>query len=304
MVSYEMQNLTLQQIDIFFRCAEEMNFTKVARDLNITAGMVSKKIAAMETALGFALFRREKNRVALTQEGEALYAAWRPAVKSMLRQAEEIKGRKAPNDTIRFALWESTNLERFFVPLISSFSAEKDFLFQIRMYDNFDGLTDIALGKMDVAFIPKFAERGIRNMDELDYFLALPSPLYAAMSSDNPLSREKRLHIKELESCHLLVPENAISWYTDMLLELFENNRVSPKIKNISHEDFKTFYLSMKSDSIQITDKYFHAFSSNAVEYRELVGTESGLLMVYRKDAPPHVKQFVEAAKRFYRELR
>ena len=157
---------------------------------------------------------------------------------------------------------------------------------------------------MDVAFIPKFAERGIRNMDELDYFLALPSPLYAAMSSDNPLSREKRLHIKELESCHLLVPENAISWYTDMLLELFENNRVSPKFKNISHEDFKTFNLSMKSDSIQITDKYFHAFSSNAVEYRELVGTESGLLMVYRKDAPPHVKQFVEAAKRFYRELR
>ena len=304
MVSYEMQNLTLQQIDIFFRCAEEMNFTKVARDLNITAGMVSKKIAAMETSLGFALFCREKNRVTLTQEGEALYAAWRPAVKSMLRQAEEIKGRKAPNDTIRFALWESTNLERFFVPLISSFSAEKDFLFQIRMYDNFDGLTDIALGKMDVAFIPKFAELGIRNMDELDYFMALPSPLYAAMSSDNPLFQKKQLQIGDLEPYHVMIPEKAISWYTDMLLDLFERSRISPKLKEISLDDFKTFYLSMSPDCIQITDKYFHAFSSNAVEYRELVGTESGLLMVYRKDSPPHVKQFVEAAKRFYRELR
>ena len=204
---YELHNLSLQQIDIFFRCAERMNFTKVASELNITAGMVSKKIAAMETSLGFALFKREKNRVSLTPEGEALYAAWRPAVKSMLRQAEEIKGRKTQNDTIQFALWETTNLERFFVPLISAFSAEKDFLFQIRMYDNFDGLTDIVSEKADVAFIPKFAEGGIRDMKELEYFLALPSSLYVALALDNPLAHQKQLRIKDLEPYHVLIPE-------------------------------------------------------------------------------------------------
>ena len=304
MLSYGMQNLTLQQMDIFFRCAEEMNFTKVARTLNITAGMVSKKIAAMETSLGFALFKREKNRVMLTPDGEALYAAWRQPVETMLRQAAEIRGRQTCNESIRFALWESTNLERFFVPLISSFPDEKDFSFQIRMYDQYDSLDDIRSGKMDIAFIPKFAERGIRNMDDLDYFLALPSPLYAALSSDNPLSKETLLQISDLEPYHILVPENGILWYTDMLMDLFEVNGVLPKIKQISSDDFKTNYLSMSPDSILITDKYFHAFSSNAVEYRELGDTESGLLMVYRKDSQPHVKQFVEAAKTFYRELR
>lgn len=304
MLPYEMHNLTLHQIVIFFRCAEERNFTRVAREMNITAGMVSKKIAAMEAALGFALFRREKNRVCLTPEGEALYAAWRQPLKAMLRQASEIKGRQEKNRAIRFALWESTNLERFFVPLISAYSAETDALYQVRMYDNFDGLEDVARGRMDVAFIPKFAERGLRGMKDLEFFLALPSPLYAALCSDNPLAQRKRLSVEALEPYRVLNPEDAITWYTDMLTELFAGHGVLPKIRQIPLEDFKTFYLHMEPDTVQITDKYFHAFSSNAVEYRELEGTESGLLMVCRKDAPLPIRNFVEFARRFYKELR
>lgn len=304
MISYEMQDLTMQQIDIFFRCAEEMNFTKVAQALHITPGMVSKKIAAMESSLGFALFRREKNRVSLTPEGEALYAAWRQPVKTMVRQVREIKGRAVRNSTLRFALWESTNLERFFVPLISAFSAEVETLFQVRMWDDFSELEDLVSGKLDIAFVPRFAEKGIREMEELECFLAQPSALYAALSQDSPLSRKKCLTVGELAQSTVIIPENEIPWYTDMLQALFASNGVAPTIKKVPMEVFKTSYLSLPPDDVMITDKYFHAFASNAVEHRELVGTVSGLLMVYRRDAPFHVKRFVEIARTFYKELR
>lgn len=304
MISYEMQNLTLQQIDIFFRCAEQMNFTKVAQSMHITPGMVSKKIAAMESSLGFSLFKREKNRVSLTPEGEALYAAWRQPVKTMVKQAREIKGRTAKSNTLRFALWGATNLERFFVPLLTAFSVEMETLFQVQMWDDLTRLEDLISGKLDIAFIPRFTERGIREMKELEYFLAQASPLYAAVAQENPLSRKQRLTVGELAESCVIDPENEIPWYTEMLLELFDANSVAPTLKKVPMEAFKTSYLSLQPEDVQITDKYFHAFASNAVEHRELAGTESGLLMVYRREAPPHVKQFVEFARTFYRELR
>lgn len=304
MISYEMQDLTLQQIDIFFRCAEQMNFTKVAQSLNITASMVSKKIAAMEASLGFALFKREKNRVSLTPEGEALYAAWRQPVKNMVKQAREIKGRTAKSYTLRFALWGATNLERFFVPLLTAFSDEVETLFQVQMWDDLSRIEDLISGKLDIAFIPRFTERGIREMKELDYFLAQASPLYAAVAQENPLSRKINLTVRDLAGSCIILPDNEIPWYTDMLLELFASNGISPSIKKVPMEVFKTCYLSLQSGDVQITDKYFHAFFSSAVEHRELVGTQSGLLMVYRKEALPHVRRFVEFARIFYKELR
>lgn len=304
MIPYELQHLTLMQIEIFFRCAEQMNFTKVAQDLHITAGMVSKKIASMESTLGFPLFLREKNRVSLTPEGEALYAAWRQPVKTMMRQTAEIKGRHQNNHTISFSLWDSTNLERFFVPLISAFSAEEDTLFRISTSGDFRVLGDVASGKADVSFVPKFAQRGIRDIKELDYFMALPSPLYAAISADNPLSKKKTLQVEDLRNTQILISENSVTWYTDMLRELCAAHGFEARMHAVDPNMFKTFYLSMDDERILITDKYYHAFSSNAVEYRELVGTESGLLMVYRKDADSHVKHFIEFARSFYQELR
>ena len=304
MIPYEMQNLTLMQMEIFFRCAELKNFTKAARELRITTSMVSKKIGAMETELGFSLFSREKNRVALTAQGEALYAAWRNPVKTMVREAQNIRQRTFQNRSVSFSIWESTNAERFFVPLISAFSAEEDLMFRIRKHDGFDGIQELIAGKTDIAFIPKFAERGIRHMEELAYFLALPSPLYVALSARHPLYEKKILRVKDLYYVELLTAEDGVVWYTEMIQELCRDNGFDAKFISVTDDLFKTFYLCTDDKRVLITDKYYHAFSSNAVEYRELVDTESGLLMVYRKDAPDHVKHFIDFARRFYRELR
>ena len=304
MVPYELQHLTLMQIDIFLRCAEQMNFTKVAEKLNITPSMVSKKISAMESSLGFNLFLREKNRVSLTSEGEALYAAWRQPVKIMMRQAAEIKGRRKADQTISFSLWESTNLERFFVPMISAFSAEQELAFRIKLHEGFEGMEAVMSGKSDVAFIPKFAELGIPEMKVLDYFLAVPSPLYAAMSSEHPLSKKKTLQVEDLMDVSIIHSDDTVIWYTDMIRGLCQQHGFEPKFYPVDSDRFKILYLSMDDKLVLITDKYYHAFASNAVEYRELMGTERGLLMVYRKDAPNHVRHFVEFARRFYRELR
>ncbi len=306
MIPYELQHVSLGQIEIFFRCTETKNFTKAAESLHITPGMVSKKIAALEDALGVALFAREKNRVALTSEGEALYTAWRPSVETMIRSAADIRGRASRSGTVSMVIWGGTNLERFLVPLLSACSADTDMSFRITMSDMLDYPAELSSGNYDVAIVPKFAELGFRQREELEFFLVLPSPLYAVLSPDNPLSRKPSLKVEDLRDLNLLTPEGALPLnnYKDMLRDVCLSHGITPRFRVLDAEEFRTIYLFLDEESVFVTDKYFHAFFSNAAEYRELEDTESGLLLAYRKDSPPHVRSFVDYTRGFYMELR
>lgn len=304
MIPYELQHITLTHVEIFFCCAETRNFTRAAKSLNITPGMVSKKISALETALGFSLFSREKNRVMLTPEGEALYAAWRAPMETVTRAVADIRSRSSHGETVSLVIWASTNLERFFVPLLSACSTDMEMSFRITLNDDQDIPEALAAGNYDVAIVPKFTETVLNQRKELESFLALPSPLYAALSPDNPLSGKQKLRVEDLQGLYLLHVEEAKTGYNDMLRELCLKHGFSPRFKIRDPDEFRTNYLFLDSDSVLITDKYYYAFSSNAAEYRELENTESGLLIAYRKDAPSHVRQFVEYARVFYKELR
>ena len=64
--------LPLNAIHAFLVTARHLNLTRAARELCITQGAVSRKIAALESWLGFALFERHARGLHLTEQGAAL----------------------------------------------------------------------------------------------------------------------------------------------------------------------------------------------------------------------------------------
>lgn len=60
----------LDCIKVFSQVARLGSFTAVANELNMTQGAVSKKIAWLETAIGFSLFHRTSRKISLTNSGE------------------------------------------------------------------------------------------------------------------------------------------------------------------------------------------------------------------------------------------
>ena len=58
----------------FEAAARHLSFTRAARELNVTQAAISHQVKALETDIGVLLFRRMTRRLALTNEGAALYS--------------------------------------------------------------------------------------------------------------------------------------------------------------------------------------------------------------------------------------
>ena len=299
MLPYRLQGVTLMHIQVFILCAERLNFTRAAAELHITPGMVSKKIAALESALELPLFIREKNRVTLTPEGQKLLSAWGPMAKAFLREAEELRS-KDTEDT--------TNLDRYFIPLSSAFSAEEECSFRFVLKTGFDLFDELASGSCDVVFAPKFAERGLPQYRNLDWILAVPSPLYVGLVESNPLRAKPALRVEDLRDMEvfmLSMDEGSwCRWYNEMIQELFARCGLQLRVRECDASEFRTAYLSLDESSVLITDKYYNAFQSKALEFKELLYTQSGLLMFWKKSPRPALRRFIEFARTFYLELR
>lgn len=67
-----------------------MSFSRAAEELNVTPAAISHQIRMLESRLGIALFRRENNKVLLTDRGQALLPAVREALQMIAGATEEI----------------------------------------------------------------------------------------------------------------------------------------------------------------------------------------------------------------------
>lgn len=74
---------TLDEIQTFLAVARHRSFTLAARELELSPTAVSKGVRVMEQKHGVVLFRRTTRSVALTEAGEKLLAALRPAVEQI-----------------------------------------------------------------------------------------------------------------------------------------------------------------------------------------------------------------------------
>src|SRR5688572_11743575 len=102
----------LDGIAIFVAVAEEKGFRAAGRRLGISGSAVSQALRNMEERLGVALAHRTTRHVRLTEAGEQLYAAVRPAlrdVESAIANVMELG--VEPSGTLRLNV--SATAERF-----------------------------------------------------------------------------------------------------------------------------------------------------------------------------------------------
>lgn len=91
MNSLRLQLPPLNGLIIFEAAGRLASFTKAARELNMTQAAVSYGIKQLEAALGLALFRREHQRVRLTEEGRRYHQDVTLALEHLRRSTETLR---------------------------------------------------------------------------------------------------------------------------------------------------------------------------------------------------------------------
>ncbi|WP_455424562.1 LysR substrate-binding domain-containing protein [Dryocola sp. LX212] len=111
-------NVPLNTIDAFLVTARHLNLTRAAKELCLTQGAVSRKIATLEEWLGFTVFERHARGLHLTPQGSALLPDLQAAFENLLEVADRVSHKpgvirlKAPTCAMRWLVPKIIELEQ------------------------------------------------------------------------------------------------------------------------------------------------------------------------------------------------
>jgi LysR family glycine cleavage system transcriptional activator len=108
----------LRSFEAAARC---LSFTRAAEDLNVTQSAVSQQVKSLEDHLGVSLFRRTRQRLFLTEAGQALWPNVRDAFDLMVQGVEDCQAQSAGGTlTLRVG---SSFASQWLVPRLGRFHA-------------------------------------------------------------------------------------------------------------------------------------------------------------------------------------
>ena len=185
MISQNLLDISLGQIEIFLSVAEKGNFSRAAEQLGITQSAVSKTIQKIERVLGFPLFIREYHALMLTEEARLLADRWKEDLKNIDRAYSEANGASQIKQLfLLIGVPQNMNLDTRFWPMIDRFSQAHP---EIRISFDSD--------------IPSHLAEKLQN-DEIDLFLG---PYFSKYSIEQTPSRWKGMS----QSCaQVILPLN------------------------------------------------------------------------------------------------
>ncbi|HDR2753075.1 MULTISPECIES: LysR family transcriptional regulator [Enterobacter] len=112
------RSFPLNAVDAFLKTARHLNLTHAAKELCLTQGAVSRKIAALEAWFGFPLFERHARGLRLSPQGSALLPELQSAFEHLLTVAEQARAQqtvvrlKAPTCAMRWLIPRLLQVER------------------------------------------------------------------------------------------------------------------------------------------------------------------------------------------------
>ncbi|MFG2823508.1 LysR family transcriptional regulator [Kitasatospora sp. NPDC048365] len=188
--------MELRQLRCFVAAAEQLNFTRAARELGIGQSALSQQIARLEESLGVRLFDRTTRAVRLTAAGREFL----PPARGTLRQAEAAEAAARSTDgTVsgRLALGMPAGLTRVDLPaLLAGFQAlHPEVQLTARALRSEQTLLDLRRGVIDLGLVhlregAPPAGIGVEPIVTED--------LAALVPAVHPLARRRRITVEEL----------------------------------------------------------------------------------------------------------
>jgi len=290
-----------RQLRYFIAVAEELNFSRAARRLNISQPPLSIQIRAIEAELGTALFSRNRRRVELTPAGEVLLQNAHRAVKQLDDTAEAVRrAGRGEAGTIRLAFTSSVPMREAFARVLRTFrGCYPDVQIELQHMGTGNQFSALANDQIDFGILrPPTAlqqNRDIKLMplwhDRLHLFLPSNHPL-ASFISPIPMAElvdQPFVGVEPLVNCGM----------HEHLMTLCGSAGFTPRIKQEARELTTVLGLVSAGLGVAVLPECYGCMAMPGVTSRPIAAAEaeSWLMMAMRnRSVPPLLQRFIDVA--------
>ncbi len=220
----------LETINYFIKIAESKNITVAAKELFITQPSLSHQMQKIEEKLGISLYNRVSKGIVLTPQGEQFYECCKQfmnAYNEFTYSAAEINNRVVGTLKIGYPKSAERFLIKYNRAMIENHPHVK--IRSIRQTtDNF--LNMAATGEIDF-FYAHSIDISYAKIASIKYLPIGKNPIKVLMSTLNPLSHRKSIHISELKECKFIAPSRIHApGRTDLLFKICQQNGFTPDV--------------------------------------------------------------------------
>ena len=292
-------DMELRHLRYFLSVAEELNFTRAARRLNISQPPLTQQIKALEAELGVTLIDRSSYRIALTDAGQA-FASEAARILDEVRNAARLARSAARGATgrVRVGFTESASFNPLVTSALRGFrAAYPDVEVSLEEHPS----TELAMGlredRIDVGFVrpPLREERG------LAFDLLEKEPLVVAVPGGHRLARRRSVVLTDLAAeTFILYPRTVRPGLADEVVSACEAAGFTPRVGQHAPQLSSTINLVGASLGISIVPASMRSLQPRTVVYVPLQGEPLHALLgtAYRTDERSAVvRHFIEQAK-------
>ncbi|WP_213804995.1 LysR family transcriptional regulator [Granulicella sp. dw_53] len=210
--------------------ADELNYTRAANRLHITQSALTKQIRELEKYLGFALFERDKRRVALTLAGEEFLREARLAVLHAQRAVH--LARAAENGAERvISVGRTPYTDPDLITALFTVELPQYPIVKVHLESGFslDLVQSVATGRVDFAIATEAGTpRSLTNTP------LTSAPLYVALSEDDPRALNATVALQELtDKCWAVFSKTVHPILYERIFEIVSRQRIN--VKEVQH---------------------------------------------------------------------
>lgn len=294
-------SITTLQMSYFIEVASCLSFTVAANHLYTTQSTLSKTIASLERTLNVQLFHRAHKRLTLTEAGKHLYERWSVLLQDIERSTDEcrvLQGGFA--DTLSVGVLDSHAQEKVSLPYLQAFKKDHpEFKFLINAYPVQEIRKRLIHGNLDVAFTVLYDLEQLKG-EEFSSIVLQTFPHNIGMLSSNPLCKKEYLELSDLEEMTFVAVSPIYTpSYCGMIRDLCQPAGFVPNFVRYTSNAISLPYNLQDDHDVFICDRCFCSYQnpvSGPVQYRPLIHTESGFIMIWKKENEnPTLKLFLSS---------
>lgn len=291
--------MEFRQLQYFKAVAEELNFSRAARRLNIAQPPLTRQIRSLERELGVELFYRTNRRVELTEAGN-IFLVEAQRILEQIEQSALIAQRASRGEIGKLVVAFEGSSAYDIVPT------------SLKTYrERFPNVELVVLGMTTGEQVQALHERQIgvgfvvpplRGKEkEIAIESVMQEPLVLALPEHHPLAKQERVKVRSLanEPFIMALHDSGCGLY-DRVIAVCRRAGFSPRVRQEVNEMQVMLGFVAADLGIAILSASVRQFQRPGVVYRQLqpASPEVALAVIWRKDErSPALQAFLEVVR-------